>query len=106
VASCCLLWRIIRTARRTGPSHHARSAASHARLGWFIIGGSVAAAVVHLLALDLLLLTMASLPNPFIDLIVMPLHLPVPILTGAALLTFARMIRAAAAMDDEIRATV
>jgi hypothetical protein len=30
----------------------------------------------------------------------------VPILTGAALLTFARIIRAAAAMDDEIRATV
>jgi hypothetical protein len=100
-----LLWRIIRTARRTGP-FTARVAAAMRRLGWFVLVGSVAAAVVHLLALDLLLLTMASLPNPFIDLIVMPVHLPVPILTGAALLTFARIIRAAAVMDDEIRATV
>jgi hypothetical protein len=32
--------------------------------------------------------------------------LPVPALTGAALLTFARIIRLGAAMDDEIKGTV
>jgi hypothetical protein len=35
-----------------------------------------------------------------------PLHLPIPILTGTALLTFARIITAGAAMDAEIQATI
>jgi hypothetical protein len=41
-------------------------------------------------------------------LITLPFHalLPVAALTGAALLTFARIIRVGAAMDDEIKGTV
>jgi hypothetical protein len=34
------------------------------------------------------------------------LHLPIPVLIAAALLTFARIVNAGAAMDAEIRATI
>jgi hypothetical protein len=44
--------------------------------------------------------------NPFPDLILVPLHLPIPVLTGAALLTFARILKAGAAMDAEIQGTI
>jgi len=100
-----LLWRMMVTARRSGP-FTPRVAAAMRRLGWFIIIGSTAAAVVHLVAVDTLLVVMAKIPNPFPDLLLVPLHLPVPILIGAALLTFARIIRAGAAMDAEIQATI
>ena len=42
------------------------------------------------------------------DVISEPIHalVPVPLLAGAALLTFARMIRLGADMDDEIQSTV
>jgi xanthine/uracil permease len=33
-------------------------------------------------------------------------HLPIPVLTGAALLTFARIVTAGAVMEDEIQATI
>jgi hypothetical protein len=44
----------------------------------------------------------------FGDAITEPIHtlLPVPMLAGAALLTFARIIRLGADMDDEIKGTV
>ena len=100
-----LLWRMMVTARRRGP-FTPRVAAAMRRLGWFIIIGSTAAAVVHLVAVDTLLMVMAKIPNPFPDLLLVPLHLPVPVLIGAALLTFARIIRAGAAMDAEIQATI
>ena len=49
-----------------------------------------------------------GITNPFPNLILVPLHLPIPIpiLTGAALLTFARIITAGAAMDAETQATI
>jgi hypothetical protein len=100
-----LLWRMMVTARRSGP-FTPRVAVAMRRLGWFIIIGSTTAAVVHLVAVDTLLMVMAKIPNPFPDLLLVPLHLPVPVLTGAALLTFARIIRAGAAMDAEIQATI
>ena len=40
------------------------------------------------------------------NLILVPLHLPIPVLTGAALLTFARIVTAGAAMDAELQATI
>ena len=100
-----MLWRIMVTARRNGPFTR-RVAVAVRRLGWFIIIGSTTAAVVHLLAVDTLLTTMTKLTSPFPNLIGVPLHLPIPLLTGAALLTFARMVTAGAAMDAEIQATI
>jgi hypothetical protein len=100
-----LLWRMMVTARRNGP-FTPRVAAAMRRLGWFIIVGSAAAAVVHLTATDALLTIMARVTSPFPDLLLVPLHLTVPVLTGAALLTFARIVKAGAAMDAEIQATI
>jgi hypothetical protein len=100
-----LLWRMMVTARRSGP-FTPRVAVAMRRLGWFIIIGSTAAAVVDLVAVDTLLVVMAKIPNPFPDLLLVPLHLPIPILIGAALLTFARIVTAGAAMDAEIQATI
>jgi hypothetical protein len=93
------------TARRSGP-FTPRVAVGVRRLGWFVIIGSATAAVVHLIAIDALLTIMTKLANPFPNLILVPLHLPVPVLTGAALLTFARILDAGAAMDAEIQATI
>jgi len=100
-----LLWRMMVTARRNGP-FTPRVAAAVRRLGWFIIIGSTTAAVVNLTAVDTLLMIMTKIDNPFPNLILVPLHLPVPVLTGAALLTFARIVEAGAAMDAEIQATI
>jgi hypothetical protein len=100
-----LLWRMMVTARRNGP-FTTRVATAMRRLGWFIIVGSTIAAVVYLIAIDTLLTVMTKITNPFPNLILVPLHLPIPILTGAALLTFARIITAGAAMDAEIQATI
>jgi len=100
-----LLWRMMVTARRNGP-FTPRVAAAMRRLGWFIIIGSTTAAVVHLIAIDTLLTIMTRITNPFPNLILVPLHLTIPVLTGAALLTFARIVKAGAAMDAEIQATI
>src|SRR5215472_3367816 len=87
-----LLWRMMVTARRRGP-FTPRVAAAMRRLGWFIIIGSTTAAVVHLIATDALLTIMAKIEaNPFPNLLLVPLHMPIPLLTGAALLTFARIV--------------
>ena len=42
--------------------------------------GSTIAAVVHLIAIDTLLTVMTKITNPFPNLILVPLHLPIPIL--------------------------
>jgi DUF2975 family protein len=100
-----LLWRTMVTARRSGP-FTPRMVTALRRLGWFIIAGSTAAAVVKLIAADTLLTVMTKIDNPFPNLILVPLHLPIPLLTGTALLTFARIVRAGAAMEAEIQATI
>jgi hypothetical protein len=102
-----LLWRVIRAARQSGP-FTVPVAVAMRRLGWLIIGGCVAAAAVQGFALDQLLNTMLTPRDHFGDLISEPVRalLPVPALAGAALLTFARIIRLGADMDDEIKGTV
>lgn len=101
-----LLWRMIVTARRNGPFTR-RMAVAMRRLGWFIIIGSTTAAVVHLIAVDVLLTSMATMADsPFQNLLLVPVHMPIPVLTGAALLTFARIVKVGAAMDAEIQATI
>ncbi len=102
-----LLWRIVRAARRTGP-FTVPVAAAMQRLGWLLIAGSTAAGALHGFALDQLLNTMLVPQAQYGDVISMAVHalVPVPLLAGAALLTFARIIRAGADMDDEIKGTV
>jgi hypothetical protein len=107
-----LLWWLIRTARRSGP-FTVPVAVAMRRLGWLIIAGNAAAALVRIFANDQLLGTMMS-PSPaqgngqiiVIPALLLQAMVPVPVLAGAALLTFARIIRLGADMDDEIKATV
>jgi hypothetical protein len=105
--SLFLLWRTIRMARLTGP-FTVPVASAMRRLGWFILGGSAAVAVIHAAALGALLVQMTSLPSPFAFVISGAVRgvLPFPLLAGAALLTLARIMRLGAVMDEEIRATV
>ena len=101
-----LLWWLVRTASRTGPFTLPVGAGMR-RLGWFIIIGSLAAASAQGAAVDALLNTLLRAQNAFGDAIPNFLTvLPVPLLAGAALLTFARIIHRGAAMDEEIQATV
>lgn len=101
-----LLWRLLTAARRTGP-FTIPAAAAMRLLGWVIIVGSVVAAAIQGFATDQLLNTLLT-THDFPDVINGPLHalLPVPVLAGAALLTFARVVRLGADMDDEIKGTV
>lgn len=102
-----LLWRLMRAARRSGPFTVGVAVAMR-RLGWLIIAGSAVAGAVQSFATDQLLNTMLRAPSNSGDWINGLIHglLPVPLLVGAALLTFARIVRLGAAMDDEIKATV
>ncbi len=101
-----LLWRLVRTARLNGP-FTVPVAVGMRRLGWLIIIGSLAAASAQGAAMDALLNTLLRAQNDFGDAVPRFLSvLPVPLLAGAALLTFARIIRRGAAMDEEIQATV
>ena len=102
-----LLWRLIRVMRRAGP-FAPRVATAMRQLGWFIIAGSAAAALVRGVALTQLLSTLLLGPPSFPGVILEAGRglFPVPVLTGAALLTFARIIRLGSTMDDEIKGTV
>jgi len=78
-------------------------------LGSYIIAGSVLAAAIEQLATVLLLdALVAPAPEGIGAVAVAALRalVPVPALPGAALLTFARIVRLGAAMDDEIQGTV
>jgi hypothetical protein len=101
-----LLWRLVRAASSNGP-FTVPAAAGIRRLGWLIIIGSLAAASAQGAATDALLNTLLRAQNDFGDAVPRFLSvLPVPLLAGMALLTFARIIRLGAAMDDEIQSTV
>jgi hypothetical protein len=102
-----LLWRIIRAARQTGP-FTVQAAAAMRRLGWLIIAGTAAAGVLQGFAQDRLINTMLTPSNDYGDALTDPIRalLPVPVLAGAALLSFARIIQRGAEMDAEIKATV
>ena len=103
-----LLWRLLVIARRGGP-FTVQVAAAMRMLGWYIIAGSVLAAAIQQLATVLLLDSMVA-PRPegigSVAAAALRALLPVPALAGAALLTFARIVRLGAAMDDELQGTV
>jgi len=101
-----LLWRMLSAARSRGP-FSAQVAGALDRLGWFIIAGAAVAAAVHGLALDVVLNSLFKPGVGYSD----PLGslralVPVPLIAGATMLTFARINRAGQAMDEEIRATI
>jgi hypothetical protein len=103
-----LLWRLLVVARRDGP-FTARVAGSMRVLGWYIIAGAVLAAAVEQLSMVLLLNSLVA-PEPegigSVPVVALRALVPVPALAGAALLTFARIVRLGAAMDDELQGTV
>jgi hypothetical protein len=101
-----LIWRVIAAARRDGPFTVGVAAAIR-RLGWVVLVANIAAGAVQGLALDQLLNTMlrpgigySAAINGVVG------ALPIAVLVGAALLTFARIFRLGAQMDDEIQGTV
>jgi hypothetical protein len=108
-----LIWQLISEAARRGP-FTPRAAAIVRLLGWTVLGGSyVVAALGHLGAdvMTRMLVTPVTVGGGDIvgDVLLFgPLKalLPVPVLIGAALLTFARITRIGVVLDDEIKATV
>jgi hypothetical protein len=102
-----LLWRVIVAARRTGPFTISVATAMR-RLGWVILVGTVAATAIQGLATDQLLNEMIRPGSGYADGLIEPIRamVPVPLLAGSALLTFARIMRRGADMDDEIKGTV
>lgn len=107
-----LLVRMIGVASREGP-FTPRTAAIMRRLGWLIIAGTAIAVLIQAFAQHELLNTMLTQPGTFttflyVAILTLPFNpmLLVAALAGAALLTFARITRLGAAMDDEIKGTV
>jgi Protein of unknown function (DUF2975) len=103
-----LLRRLLVIARRGGP-FTVRVAAAMRMLGWYILAGSVLAAAIEQLATVLLLGSLVAPPPEGVGSVAVAALralVPVPALAGAALLTFARIVRLGAAMDDEIQGTV
>jgi hypothetical protein len=108
-----LIWQLIREANTSGP-FTPRVAATMRQLGWVVIAGSMIAGALGHLGADLLarmLMTPATFDTRgiLVDvLLAAPVKalLPVAALAGSVLLTFARIIKAGAVMDDEIKATI
>ena len=103
-----LLWRLLVIARRHGP-FTAQVAGAMRVLGWYIIAGAVVAAAIEQLATVLLFNSLVAPSPEGIDSVAfaaLRALVPVPALAGAALLTFARIVRLGAAMDDELQGTV
>ena len=103
-----LLWRLLAIARRYGP-FTTQVADAMRVLGWYIIAGAALAAAIEQLALVLLFNSLVAPPPEGIGSVAfaaLRALVPVPALAGAALLTFARIVRLGAAMDDELQGTV
>lgn len=108
-----MILRLVRHAAQHGP-FTPRAAGLMFQLGWLIIAGCVVVGILTGLSTSLLA-NMVITPRPYDPVIVVlnavleePLRvlLPVPALAGAALLSFGRVTRAGAVMDEELRATV
>jgi hypothetical protein len=101
-----LLWRLIKIATRRGPLAFEVAAAMRF-LGWFILAGYLVAGVIQMAANDALLNTMvAHQDNTGAGVHALISGLPVPLLVGTGLLTFARITRIGAALDEDLKGTV
>lgn len=108
-----VIWQLVREASRNGP-FTGRTAEIMWRLGLVVLIGTAAAGALSRLGNDLLLRMLLADP-PYIGLGVpndvlfsgaLRALLPVPLLAGVGLLTFARITRAGVVLDEEVRATV
>jgi hypothetical protein len=108
-----LVWQLIRQAARSGPFSR-QSADIMQRLGVVIVVGTAVAAAVSALGADLLTRMLlvsggyAGAGIPLDILVSQPIQalLPWPALAGAGLISFARITRVGAELDEEVRATV
>jgi hypothetical protein len=107
-----MIWQLVREARRGGP-FTARAVAIMSRLGLVVLIGTAVAGAVSRAASDVLLGSLLTDPrfiDPTVGIDVVPgalrALLPVPLLAGVALISFARITRAGLALDEEVRATV
>ena len=78
-------------------------------LGWFVIAGSVVASVVHGVAGAYFLASAVTVPVPVKADVLSALYgavLSLPVLAGCAVLTLARIMRAASLMRDDLEGTV
>ena len=78
-------------------------------LGWFVIAGSVVASVVHGVAGAYFLASAVTVPVPVKADVLSALYgavLSAPVLAGCAVLTLARIMRAASLMRDDLEGTV
>lgn len=78
-------------------------------LGWFVITGSVVASVARGVAGAYFLASAVTVPVPVKDDALSALYgavLSVPVLAGCAVLTLARIMRAASLMSDDLEGTV
>jgi hypothetical protein len=106
VGGLLLLWRLIRIAARRGPLA-LEVAGSMRLLGWFVLAGSLVAIVGQAVANQLLLNTMLAVGSDLGGIVnSLIAGWPVPLLVGAGLLTFARITRLGAALDEEIKGTI
>lgn len=106
-AVALLLWRLAWCAREYGP-FTAATATRLRVLGWVVLLGAVAAGAAQGAATDALLHGMVR-PDPvgYLDVVSNAEGAgPVTLLAWAGLLTFSRLVRRAAAMDDELQGTV
>jgi hypothetical protein len=107
-----LVWQLIRQAARGGPFSR-QSAGIMYGLGAVILAGTAIEAAVGALGADLMARVLLVHP-PYVgggiamDVLFGPLKalVPWPALAGAALLSFARMTRVGAELDEEVKATV
>jgi hypothetical protein len=99
------LLALLRTAERRGP-FHPRTARAVRRLGWWLLLGMPVAVVLRAIGATRLYATVAVAPVRPLDW-VYEIHLPyAAVLTGAAVLTVARLLRVGSGMREEIEATV
>jgi hypothetical protein len=113
IVALLLAWRLIRQAARGGP-FSPRTAAIMQRLGLVILVGTALSAAISALGSDLMdrmLLASGGFAGGAIPVDILafePLKalLPWPALAGAALLSFARIVRAGSVLDEEVRAAV
>jgi hypothetical protein len=105
--------RLVRHAAQHGP-FTPRGAALMRQLGWVVIAGSIAAGALASLGAQLMTDMLVTRPPfdagsvTFGVLVGAPARalVPVPLLVGAALITFGRITSAGAVLDEEVRATV
>jgi hypothetical protein len=101
-----LLWRLVRTAERYGPFTLA-TARLLRFLGWFIIGGTIIAGFVEDAATDALLSSMLrNFNGSFADFLPVNSGMIIAMLAGVVALTFARIVRVGARMDEDLQGTV